>query len=245
VTLPDGELVESGLQYRNTYHLKPRAAADFFVPCGGRPSAVHINNVESLFDEQDNPRYEAIVEGANLFFTQEARQYLEEHDVIIFKDASANKGGVTSSSLEVLSGLAMSDDEFAEHMRVRGEEPPPFYQTYVGEVIQRIEHNAALEFERIWEEHDRTRTPRSLITDQLSNKINELTDRIMASSLWDNERLRRRVLLTSFPRCLIEMLGYETICERVPAVYLLALSWRVLMFIRAALRPTRSHSLSS
>ena len=56
------------------------------------------------------------MEGANLFFTQEARLCLEKAGVIIFKDASANKGGVTSSSMEVLAALAFTDDEFVKHM---------------------------------------------------------------------------------------------------------------------------------
>jgi NAD-specific glutamate dehydrogenase len=32
---------------------------------------------------------------------------------------SANKGGVTSSSLEVLAALSMTDEEFSTHMQVR------------------------------------------------------------------------------------------------------------------------------
>jgi glutamate dehydrogenase len=36
--------------------------------------------------------------------------------VVLFKDASANKGGVTSSSLEVLVGLGLSDTEYLELM---------------------------------------------------------------------------------------------------------------------------------
>jgi len=36
-------------------------------------------------------RFRIIVEGANLFFTQEARLQLEEAGVVLYKDASANK----------------------------------------------------------------------------------------------------------------------------------------------------------
>jgi glutamate dehydrogenase len=43
---------------------------------------------------------------------------LEKSGAIIFKDASANKGGVTSSSLEVLAALAFTDEEFAQYMQV-------------------------------------------------------------------------------------------------------------------------------
>jgi glutamate dehydrogenase len=41
--------------------------------------------------------------------TQQARIYLEQRGVVVFKDSSANKGGVTSSSLEVLAGLSLND----------------------------------------------------------------------------------------------------------------------------------------
>lgn len=48
-----------------------------------------------------------VVEGANLFLTQDARIVLEKSGMILFKDASANKGGVTSSSLEVIALLRL------------------------------------------------------------------------------------------------------------------------------------------
>jgi glutamate dehydrogenase len=64
------------------------------------------------------PRFKYIVEGANLFISENARVLLEESGVILFKDASANKGGVTSSSLEVLACLALSDEEFSKHLTV-------------------------------------------------------------------------------------------------------------------------------
>ncbi len=41
------------------------------------------------------------MEGANLFISEGARKKLADSGVILFKDASTNKGGVTSSSYEV------------------------------------------------------------------------------------------------------------------------------------------------
>jgi glutamate dehydrogenase len=52
---------------------------------------------------------------------QEAREEIEKAGVVVFKDASANKGGVTSSSLEVLAALTLTDDEFRTHMAVSKE----------------------------------------------------------------------------------------------------------------------------
>lgn len=71
VTLPDKSVIPSGLFFRNGFHLDSRVTADIFVPCGGRPESVHIGNVDCLFKD-GVPRFKAIVEGANLFFTQEA-----------------------------------------------------------------------------------------------------------------------------------------------------------------------------
>ena len=76
-----------------------------------------------------------------MFITDDARRVLEKRGVILFKDASANKGGVTSSSLEVLAALTMTDEEFDQHMRCPLKEngaidldrAPQFYKTYLHE----------------------------------------------------------------------------------------------------------------
>jgi len=60
------------------------------IPC--RPGAVNISNVAALVDSEGKPHFKYIVEGANLFFTQQARFYLEKRKVLLFKDSSANKG---------------------------------------------------------------------------------------------------------------------------------------------------------
>ena len=219
IVLPDGSKIESGLQFRNEFHLNALSSAELFVPCGGRPNAVHINNVDALFDKDDKPRFKYIVEGANLFITQEARIHLEKAGVIVYKDASANKGGVTSSSLEVLAALALNDEaQFSEHMEVK-ETTPEFYAEYVEQIKTFIKENADLEFESIWQEHEQTGVYRSILTDKLSDKINQLNDRIKASSLWENQELREMVLAKACPKNLLDMIGLETFMERVPETY--------------------------
>lgn len=104
IKLPDGRTFDSGIMLRNTLHLDPSITADFFIPCGGRPEAVNLSNVDKFFLSDGTPRFPYIVEGANLFITEPARMILEDAGIILFKDASTNKGGVTSSSLEVLAG---------------------------------------------------------------------------------------------------------------------------------------------
>lgn len=141
VVLPDGTVVPSGMAFRNHFHTYKGLTADEFVPCGGRPAAVSADNVDAfLYGDLAavsggagdgasagsagaaagplKPRFAFIIEGANLFFTQDARLKIEAAGIPVFKDASANKGGVTSSSMEVLAAMALNDEEFAAHMCV-------------------------------------------------------------------------------------------------------------------------------
>ncbi len=221
--LPDGQKVENGLEFRNTFHLNPKFRADLFVPCGGRPSSITINNWRQYLNDNGEPRFKIIVEGANLFLTQQARLRLEEKGVIIYKDASANKGGVTSSSLEVLSGLALTDDEYDKLMCVKGGMISPFRKKYIEEIIDIVNQNARDEFEVIWKENARKRIPRAVLTDLVSEKINKIKDAINASDLSDNEPLFRKALECCVPKTLIERVGFDNIMKRVPKVYLKAL----------------------
>jgi glutamate dehydrogenase len=102
---------------------------------------------------------------------------------------------------------------------------PPFYTRYVAEVQRIIEANAALEFECLWREHDRTATPYTLLSDQLSSKITALSTKIEASdSLWGNTALRGLVLRDALPKTLTELVGgYDVVLGRLPENYLRAL----------------------
>ncbi|RLN49732.1 hypothetical protein BBJ29_004568 [Phytophthora kernoviae] len=223
VTLPSGEVVENGTEFRNFYHLRPNLTADFFVPCGGRPAAVNLNNVEQFMYREDGRtlRFKYIVEGANLFFTQDARQRLEDAGVILFKDASANKGGVTSSSLEVLAALSLSDEDFSEHMQVDEAtgKRPAFYAAYVSEVQKRIDLNAQREFECIWREHERTGTYYSVLTNQLSERITDLSAKVQHSALWENKALREKIFADGFPEMLLSRTSKEDLLSRLPESY--------------------------
>ena len=214
-TFPDG------LSFRNLFHLNAKAKADFFVPCGGRPESVDINSVHKLISENGTPRFKYIVEGANLFFTQDARLRLEKCGVHLFKDASANKGGVTSSSLEVLAALAFDDQE---HSQLMCKQPdgtlPQFYQEYVENVQHCIEKNARLEFECLWRESERTQKPKCVLSDDLSFAIIKLREELEHTNLWANEGLRKLVMSKALPSLLLNKLGLDTILKRVPENYL-------------------------
>jgi len=211
------------MSFRNTFHLRGGKQFDLFVPCGGRPESVDLSSVHKLIvDGRSTIPY--IVEGANLFITQDAKLRLEKAGCILYKDASANKGGVTSSSLEVLASLSFDDAGFLENMCVHEDGTvPQFYKDYVKEVQETIKRNAALEFEAIWREHQQTGIPRSTLSDTLSIAITKLDEELQNTDLWKNTDLRRHVLHDALPKLLLEKIGLDTIIKRVPDNYLRAI----------------------
>lgn len=215
VRLPTGELVYNGTTFRNTFHLRGGEHYDTFVPCGGRPESIDLTSVNKLIvDGKSTVPY--IVEGANLFITQDAKLRLEKAGCILYKDASANKGGVTSSSLEVLASLAFDDAGFLEHMCCREDgTAPDFYNSYVKEVQSIIQNNARLEFEAIWREHQATGELRSILSDTLSIAITKLQEELQSTELWHNVEFRKSVLLEALPARLLEQIGLDKILERV------------------------------
>jgi glutamate dehydrogenase len=215
VKLPSGEIVHNGTTFRNTFHLRRDNQYDIFVPCGGRPESIDLGSVKKLISDGKSI-IPFIVEGANLFISQDAKLALEKAGCILYKDASANKGGVTSSSLEVLASLSFDDAGFIENMCIHDDgTAPEFYKQYVKQVQDVIRTNAALEFEAIWREHQSTGQPRSILSDTLSKAITKLDEELQNTELWDNVELRRSVLNDALPNLLLQKIGLDTILERV------------------------------
>jgi len=234
VKLPSGEVVADGTEFRNTAHF--RYKADLFVPCGGRPEAINLSNVAQMLDHESKPRYKYIVEGANLFITQQARLFLEKRKCIVFKDSSANKGGVSCSSLDVLAGLSLTDEEHTNLMTFPNQPvAPAFYQSYVKDIQDKICQNASLEFSCIWKEHARLggAKSRAILSDELSTKINELQTELESSDLFDDLSTRGAVLSQAIPQTLLAQVNLDTLMERLPVPYQRALfsSWLASHFI--------------
>jgi len=224
ITLPDGTKFTSGVELRDTFHLSKYASSDLFVPCGGRPNAVNVGNVKQLFREDGSAKFKYIVEGANLFFTSDARKILEDKGVKLFKDASTNKGGVTSSSLEVFSSLAMDEKDHQLNMCVEpGNDPPEFYANYVQDIVNIIRHNASCEFKILWQEMRKGHSSME-ITDRLSAKINFLTDTMFKDLNEVTDKvIIEKVLRACIPKSLLEHVGFENIWNRTPRNYLMAM----------------------
>ncbi len=288
--------VPLGIEFRNIAHLLPFLRADAFIPCGGRPAAVDVANVETFLYGVTNAsaarlietaitvrrhgrttsgreqartsttatiptgpaaatpvrKYKYVVEGANSFFTPDARTYLDAQGVVLVKDASANKGGVTSSSLEVLAALTLNDQEYQEHMTCAegadvggavaahrawaegGGHPPEatpgvprFYAAYVVATQDVITANARAEFECLWSEASRAgaRASLPLTSDLLSSRITEMAAKFRDSEvLWAATKFRAAVLSSAIPPPLSSLLhGVGHVIERLPPAYVRSL----------------------
>ena len=233
IKLPNGQIVHNGIQFRNQFHLNlqniyPKDFINLWTPCGGRPNSIDVSTVNSLLDPKTGKSIiPIIIEGANLFITQAAKYILEDAGAVVLKDASTNKGGVTSSSLEVLAALSLSDEEFQSKMCMdpKTKTLPTFYQNYVKEVQSIIIRNAENEFNMLWKLRDETNKKFADLSDELSLAINKLGDELSSSKeLWsDDIEFRNTVLKSALPKLLLNEIGLENVLTRVPEAYLKAI----------------------
>eukprot|EP00930_Biecheleria_cincta_P019372 TRINITY_DN147_c0_g3_i1.p1 TRINITY_DN147_c0_g3~~TRINITY_DN147_c0_g3_i1.p1 ORF type:complete len:581 (-),score=105.96 TRINITY_DN147_c0_g3_i1:152-1660(-) len=239
VILPDESRWLTGAEIRDGFHLTGYATADLFVPCGGRPNSITTDNVQHLFGDGGKPKFRMIVEGANLFLSDGARAVLEKAGVHVFKDASTNKGGVNSSSLEVLAALALPVDDHSRLMCYdpkKDTEPPEFYQDYVQQIKDIIVENARQEFRAIWA-CSKTGMEKVEATRRISSKITKMQDTIMAKvqDLKEGERtnLVRRVISMAVPPLMVQQIGIENILRAVPQNYVVAMvgAWIASRFV--------------
>ena len=167
---PEGRLLtadtEEGVRARNTLHF--RAKANAFVPAGGRPGTVNSSNWQEFLDADGVPCAPVVVEGANLFFTPEARQQLfEAAGVKIVKDSSANKAGVICSSFEICSSMLLSNEEFMDKK-----------QEIVADVVRRLQAIAKQEAQLLFREYHNYKGALPHFSMRISDAINTLTDAI-------------------------------------------------------------------
>lgn len=151
--------------FRNNVH---QAKADIFIPAGGRPRTLNRENIEDFLDETGKPTSRSIVEGANLYLTQEARRFLEEKGVLIIKDSSANKTGVICSSFEVLCGLVLDDKTFMAYK-----------ERLVMEIQQRLQSCALNEAKLLLRTLEERGGYLTEISDEISLQINRFTNELL------------------------------------------------------------------
>lgn len=202
---------EEGIARRNTMHF--RVKADAFVPAGGRPNTMNITNWEQFMVSKGVPSSPLIVEGANIFTTQEAREMLFEHGkVAIVKDSSANKCGVITSSNEVAASMLMSKEEFM-----------PLKAPIVDDVLVRLRHVARLEAELLFREYKNYPGALPHFSERISFAIAKVTDAITdaLAEVQPQDALFQElfpIIRENLPTKLAEIAG-DRIAERYPVQY--------------------------
>jgi len=202
---------EEGVERRNTMHF--RIKSDAFVPGGGRPNTINIDNWHNFLDKDGVPSSPLIVEGANIFTTVEARQKLfEEGGVAIVKDSSANKCGVITSSDEIACSMLVSEEEF---MAVKEE--------LVEDVLIRIRMLAEFEAKLLFREYNNYPGSLPHFSERISNAINAATD-ACADALADQQHGDELfdkvfpVIRDNLPKKLDEM-AWGRVKDRFPLQY--------------------------
>ena len=201
---------DEGVKARNTMH--NRLEADAFLPCGGRPNTIDMNNYHHFIKADGTPSSRLIVEGANLFVTSEARKALyDEAGVVIVKDSSANKGGVITSSYEICAAMLLSEHEFFQHK-----------DAIVQEVLTKLRSLAKLEAELLFREADSYDGALPEVSQVISNSINAVTDALATSldTLTDQELEELLPLFRAhLPKTMAD-LSFEHVRDRVPDQYI-------------------------
>ena len=208
-----------GRRVRNELQVNNRVKTDLLIPAGGRPNTIHIDNYHLSLDDKGKPVFKAIVEGANIFLTNEARLKFEEAGVIVIKDSTANKGGVICSSYEIIASLILSEEEFLD-----------IKDQYVVEVIDLLKEKARLESKLLFREFAlrNGKTPLTELSTELSKEINQLTDKIrdfIEEKVRDNNpkaKLYDRFLLSHCPKILVEKYS-DRIVNDIPKAHRMAI----------------------
>lgn len=192
--------------------------ADLFIPAGGRPETIDVQNWRSFLDEDGVPSSGVIIEGANSYITPEARVQLQRSGVVLMRDASANKCGVISSSYEIIANLLLSEREFMEQK-----------ERYAGDVLAILEKRAADEARLILRR--RTESGGTLlyseISETISHNINSFYTRLFEFfSARPDLCLQppfRKAILSHLPRMLRESAAYRQRIRKLPRKYLCAI----------------------
>lgn len=210
-----GKLIEKWLSGSDMNHLfrhnLHQVETDIFIPAGGRPRTLNDTNWQD-FLVKGKPSSKAIVEGANLYLTPVARRELEKLGVIIIKDSSANKGGVICSSMEILAGLTMSEEDFLKN---KNELMP--------QILSIIEEKARDEAELLLKARDETGEYLTDLSDQVSERINAYTYELLdyLETLFLHKKADDPLIkcLLNFCPPLISINYREHVIEEIPDIH--------------------------
>jgi glutamate dehydrogenase len=191
---------------------------DLFIPAGGRPETIDSQNWQQFLGNDDKPSAQVVIEGANSFFTPDARLKLQKAGVVIMRDASANKCGVISSSYEIIANLLLSEQEFLDNK-----------DAYVHDVLAILEKRAGDEA-RLILRRKRESGGNQLcteISDAISLEINHNYARLFAF-FEEHADLRlkdpfRQAILDHLPKLLVTHKTFRQRISKLPGKYLSAI----------------------
>lgn len=204
------------IRIRNNLHFS--AKSDVFIPAGGRPYTVNDKNWNQFIGTDGNPSMRAVVEGANIFFTSEARAEMQKKGVLMIKDSSANKTGVICSSYEIIASLTLSEDEFLAIKDI-----------YVNQVIEILRHKADQEAKLLFQEYSLQGGRRTLVelSMAISRQINDVTDVILENlTVRQDEVLQdpmyHEMIYRHCPRVLVDKYK-DRLLKRLPPAHQIAI----------------------
>jgi glutamate dehydrogenase len=210
---PEGSVTgldsEADITRRNELHNQIKA--DVFLPAGGRPSTINENNWQRFLDAENQPSSPIIVEGANLFITDPARKHLSECGVAIVKDSSANKCGVICSSMEIIAGMLLDEEQFLE-----------IKPTYVQEVLETLCSLAEIESISLFNESSRmpdlTLPEISVRLSQQIIRVADIVDSSVPNWTEEEQQLGNEFIRCFLPASLVEAVGDE-LFDYFPSTY--------------------------
>ncbi|OGV72606.1 MAG: hypothetical protein A3K19_12450 [Lentisphaerae bacterium RIFOXYB12_FULL_65_16] len=218
--LPDGTPVPDGAYFHRMFltsqamrPLVAEANIQAFIPCGGVKDTINFANVRDFLALFRELRF--IVEGANVFFDDPARDHIARETAILqIRDSTANKGGVTSSSLaEVLTAFLLGDDYEA---RLVEDENTRFQLAH--ELLNIIAANAAAETDMLLGLYEKNRAvPLFRLSVQTSEQLLALQERLYQSldAILKNEALVARTVEAYVPKTLTRILGLPEMLRRL------------------------------
>ncbi|MDH7568653.1 MAG: NADP-specific glutamate dehydrogenase GdhA, partial [Armatimonadota bacterium] len=215
VRLPDGTEVPDGAYFHRRFLVDPavrRLVADAhiqaFLPCGGFKDTINGENVGVFL--QNFPELRVIVEGANVFFSDAARDWIaRESNILQIKDSTANKGGVTCSAIaEVLSMFLLGDryERVLVHdARLRSR--------FIGSIFQLIAHNAVAETRVLLNLRRKTGVPLHTLSVTTSEALLSLQDRLYRhlEAIAADKEVVDAVIRAYVPAVLLEHLGLKRV----------------------------------
>ena len=212
--LPDNTKVEDGSYFHKNFFSDVslrkfirEANIDVFVPCGGLKDTINADNVAQfleLFKE-----LKIIIEGANVFFDDTARDFIAGKGILQIRDSSANKGGVISSSIaEVLPGFLLGnryEQILVENQKQR--------ISLVKSVFGIIETNAIRETEMLLSLNKKTEKHLHNLSMETSEMLFSLQEQLygILGLLKKRKNIILRILYSYVPDVLIKIIGIEKI----------------------------------